>query len=191
MVGYRDSAYLDPMREVEPAETTARFRDDPAADPEHRLLGMQYECYPVDTDYVVSSPDWWGFKGTGVRLGSRIPGLVGPEADRVYPDAGLPRPLQILSDSPYNCRGVTTRANSVYFTTRSGAGVFNAGTLRWGCALVNRCERPLERRTSEFAARVTDNVLRRFATGPVGDRWPARDNVDEFGLSPVNTVSAS
>ena len=35
------------------------------------------------------------------------------------------------------------------------------------------------------------NVLRRFATGPVGDRWPARDNVDKFGLSTVNTVSAS
>ena len=99
--------------------------------------------------------------------------------------------MQILSDSPYSCRGVTTRTHSVYYTTRSGAGVFNAGTLRWGCALVNRCERPLERRTSDFAARVTDNVLHRFATGPVGERWPARDNVDRFGLSTVNTVSAS
>jgi hypothetical protein len=191
MVGYRDAAHLDPMREIEPAETTARFRDNPAADPEHALLGMQYECYPVSSDYVVASPGWWGFEGTGVRLGSRIPDLVGPEADRVYPDGRLPRPLQILSDSPYLCGGVTTRTHSVYFTTRSGAGVFNAGTLRWGCALVNRCDKPLERRTSDFTARVTDNVLRRFATGPVGDRWPARDNLDKFGLSTVNTVSAS
>ncbi|MGH3347636.1 MAG: N,N-dimethylformamidase beta subunit family domain-containing protein [Nocardioides sp.] len=191
MVGYRDAAYLDPMGDVEPSETTARFRDAPAPDAEHALLGMQYECYPVDTDYVVASPGWWGFAGTGVRLGSRIPGLVGPEADRVYPDGRLPRPLQILSDSPYNCRGVTTRTHSVYFTTRSGAGVFNAGTLRWGCAIVDRCDKPLGRRTAEFVARVTDNVLRRFATGPAGDRWPARDNVDRFGLSAVNTVSAS
>lgn len=191
MVGYRDAAHLDPMHDVEPAEVTARFRDEPAADPEHALLGMQYECYPVDTDYVVVSPGWWGFAGTGVGHGTRIPGLVGPEADRVYPDRRLPRPLQVLSDASYDCRGVTTRTNSVYFTVPSGAGVFNAGTLRWGCALVDRCEHPLERRTADFAARVTDNVLRRFATGPVGDRWQARDNVDRFALSPLNTVSAS
>jgi hypothetical protein len=69
--------------------------------------------------------------------------------------------------------------------------VFNAGTLRWGCAIVDRCDRPLGPRTARFAARVTDNVLRGYATGPVGDRWPARDNVDQLGLSPVNTVPAS
>jgi hypothetical protein len=191
VVGYRDSAYLDPMRELAPRQTTARFRDAPAADPEHALLGMQYECYPVDTDYVVAAPGWWGFAGTGVKLGTRIPGLVGPEADRVYPDARLPRPLQILSDSPYSCRGVTTRAQSVYFTVRSGAGVFNAGTLRWGCAIVDRCDKPLGRSTATFTAQVTDNVLSRFADGPVGDRWPAHDNVDRFAISAQNTVSAS
>ena len=191
IVGYRDSAYLDPMRDLAPQQTTARFRDAPAADPEHALLGMQYECYPVDTDYVIASPQWWGFAGTGVQRGTRIPGLVGPEADRVYPDSRLPRPLQILSDSPYDCRGVTTRTQSVYFTVRSGAGVFNAGTLRWGCALVDRCERPLGRRTAAFTARVTDNLLRGFADGPVGDRWPAHDNVDRFAIAAVNTVSAS
>ena len=135
MAGYRDAAHLDPVRG---GQTTARFRDVPAPDPEHALLGMQYECYPVDTDYVVTSPDWWGFAGTGVREGSRIPELVGPEADRVYPDRALPRPLEVLSDSAYDCRGVTTRTNSVYYTTRSGAAVLNAGTLRCGCALIDR-----------------------------------------------------
>jgi hypothetical protein len=38
---------------------------------------------------------------------------------------------------------------------------------------------------------VTDNVLSRFAEGPVGDRWPAHDNVDRFAISAQNTVSAS
>ena len=124
-------------------EATAPFREPPVPRPEHDLLGMQYECYPVDTDYVVASPGWWGFRGTGVRRGDHVHGLVGPEADRVYPDGRLPRPLQVLSHSPYSCRGVTTTTQSVYYTTGSGAGVFNAGTLRWGCAMVDRCERPL------------------------------------------------
>jgi len=191
LVGYRDSASLDPVRLTDPAETTARFRDAPDPRPEHALLVMQYECYPVDTAYVVATPGWWGFEGTGVRAGDAIPGLVGPEADRVYPDRHLPRPLQILSQSPYECRGAGTVAHSVYFTVPSGAAVFNAGTLRWVCALADRCERPLGPLTSAFAGQVTDNVLRVFAAGPAGWERPARDNVDAFHLSAVNTVSAS
>ena len=88
------------------------------------------------------------------------------EADRVYPDGTLPRPLQVLSHSPYSCRGVTTTAQSVYYTARSGAGVFTAGTLRWGCALVDRCERPLGAVTQEFARSVTGNLVTEFARAP-------------------------
>jgi hypothetical protein len=192
VVGYRDSAGLDPQRDSRsPGETTARFRDAPAPRPENELVGMQYECYPVDADYVVASPRWWGFHGTGVHRGDRIPGLVGPEADRVYPDRPTPRPLQILSHTPYSCRGVLTSAQSTYYTTPSGAGVFTAGTLRWGCAMLDRCDRPLGERTRAFVVQVTGTLLRRFAEGPVGGEHPARDNVADFGLSPTNTVSAS
>jgi hypothetical protein len=191
LVGYRSDAALDPERDERPIEATARFRDAPAPNPEQELTGMMYECYPVDTDYVVASPGWWGFEGTHVARGDRIPGLVGPEADRVYPTPSLPRPMQILSHTPYSCRGVTTVAESVYYTARSGAGVFNAGTLRWGCAMVDRCERPLGARTGRFVEIVTGNVLRGFATGPVARRHPAKDNVGDFDLSPVNAVSAS
>lgn len=191
VVGYRHSAALDPLYAQGSVDTTAQFRQPPVPRPEHDLLGMQYECYPVDTDYVVASPDWWGFRGTGVRRGDHVHGLVGPEADRVYPDGRLPRPLQVLSHSPYSCRGVTTTTQSVYYTSRSGAGVFNAGTLRWGCAMVDRCERPLGDATLEFTRTVTGTLVEEFARGPVGRRHPARDNVDDFDLSPVNTVPAS
>ncbi|HET8960736.1 N,N-dimethylformamidase beta subunit family domain-containing protein [Nocardioides sp.] len=191
VVGYRSDAGLDPEREERPREATARFRDAPMPNPEQELTGMMYECYPVDTDYVVASPGWWGFRGAGVTRGDRIPGLVGPEADRVYPTGSLPRPMQILSHSPYSCGGVSTAAESVYYTAPSGAGVFNAGTLRWGCAMVDRCERPLGARTARFVEVVTGNVLRGFAAGPAARRHPARDNVQEFDLSPHNAVSAS
>ena len=110
-------------------------RRRPSPRPEHDLLGMQYECYPVDTDYVVASPRLVGFRGTGVRRGDHVPGLVGPEADRVYPDGRLPRPLQVLSHSPYSCRGVTTTTQSVYYTPAPGPGCSTpapcAGGARW------------------------------------------------------------
>jgi hypothetical protein len=191
VVGYRDDAHLDPLRTKRPGEATARFRDAPAPRPEHELIGMQYECYPVDVDYVVVSPKWWGFAGTGFRYGDRAPGLVGPEADRVYPDRQLPRPLQVLSHTPYDCRGATTSAQSVYYTTPSGSGVFTAGTLRWGCAMIDSCERPLGDRTRRFVQTVTGNVLREFATGPVGRKHPAKENLDDFDLPVLNSVSAS
>jgi hypothetical protein len=191
LTGYRHDYAADPFTAAGRPDATALFRKAPHARPEHALLGMQYECYPVDADYVVSTPGWWGFAGTGVRRGTRIPHLVGPEADRVYPDRLLPRPLQILSEVDYSCRGVTTQAHSVYLTRPSGAAVLNVGTLRWVCALADRCEQELTRRAVRFTRQVTSTVLRTFSLRPAGATGPARDNVEAFALSPVNLVPAS
>jgi hypothetical protein len=192
VVGYRTDARLDPMRRTHPSLTTARFRDPPAPRPENDLVGMRYECFPVDAPYVVTSPGWWGFAGTRTRRGEAFPHLVGVEADRVYPVASTPRPLQILSHVRYSCGGVATSAQSVYYTTTSGAGVFAAGTLRWTCALSGRCApHTMTPRTVAFTRRVTDNVLRVFARGRAGLRHHARDNVERFHLPLGNTVPAS
>jgi hypothetical protein len=189
--GYRSDAALDPLRGSRPDDATTQFRDASAPDPEQTLTGMMYECYPVDADFVVASPSWWGFRGTAARAGDRYPGLVGPEADRVYLNDRTPRPMEVLSHTTYSCRGVTTSTQAVYYSAPSGAGVFNAGTLRWGCALVDRCDRPLGARTRDFVRRVTDNLLRTYAAGPAGLAHPARDTVEGYDLPDVNTVDAS
>ena len=126
-----------------------------------------------------------------MRAGTVIRGLVGGEADRVYPDRFTPRPLQVLSHTSYSCRGDATSSQSVYYTVPSGAGVFTAGTLRWGCALVDLCDRRLGPDTRDFARRVTENLFRVFVQGPVGLRHPARDNLGDFDLPLVNSVDAS
>ena len=124
--------------------------------------------------------------------GSSFPRLVGDEADRVYPVPGTPRPLQVLSDVSYSCGGAPTSAQSTYYVHRSGAGVFATGTLRWTCALTGGCFGVrMEPRTVRFVRLVTRTVIEQFARGPLGRRFPARDNVDRFDLPPVNTVPAS
>src|SRR5262249_58066024 len=95
--------------------------DRPAAESEQSVVGMEYECYPVDADYVVASPTWWGFRHTGVARGDHMAGLVGPEADRVHLDPRTPRPMQVLSNTSYSCRGVQTTSQSAHYTTPSPA----------------------------------------------------------------------
>jgi hypothetical protein len=192
MVGYRHDAALDPMTAMDPRQVTGRYRDPPAPDPEHSLIGMLYECYPVDAPYRVVDARWWGFEGTGVRDGSTFPHLVGNEADRVYPVAGTPRTLQVLSHSEYTCGGVPTSAQSTYYTHSSGAGVVSVGTLRWTCALTGSCfGMTMTAGTTRFVQAVTRNLVREFALGPVGLRHPSKPNVDRFPLPSENQVPAS
>jgi hypothetical protein len=81
-------------------------------------------------------------------------------------------------------------ADSAYYTHAGGAGVFNAGTMRW----VGAFDPPLYRGSGvnaaggAFVKRVTANVLRAFADGPAAARCPARDNVDamaEYAGDPI------
>jgi len=188
VVGYRSDASQDPAPRQ---RRTGRWRDASGAAPENELTGMQYECFPVDTAFTVASPRWWGFAGTGVRRGASFAHLVGVEADRVYPVPSTPRPLEILANQPYSCRGVRTSAQATYYTTTSGAGVLDVGTFRWTCALVDRCPAPISPRAVRFVRRVTATVLRDFARGPAGRRHPAHDNVADFDLPATNQVPAS
>lgn len=191
VVGYRhDASTSDPDRLSNPAQTTSRWRDWPHPEPENSLTGTFYECFPVDEPYRVATPHWWGFRGTGVHAGIEFPHLVAEEADRVYPVPSTPRPLQILSNLDYRCLGVPTSTQSTYYTTSSGAGVIDFGTQRWSCATQPVCG-PLTRETTIFVRKVTSNVLRAFARGPVGRRHPAHDNVAHFPLSTYHQTPTS
>ena len=188
VVGYRTDSGEDP---VPPDERTGLWRDGPGHRSENALTGMEYECFPVDAPFTVVAPRWWGFAGTGTHQGEAMPHLVGIEADRVYPVPSTPRPLQVLSDAHYSCRGAPTSAQASYYTTRSGAGVLDVGTLRWTCALADRCPADLSPRAVDFVRQVTATVLRDFARGPAGRRHPAHDNVSRFSLPRTNEVPAS
>lgn len=102
----------------------------------------------------------------------------------------LPRGHPHRRDPDHPARGFPVSTDYVV-QTPSGAGVFTAGTLRWGCALLDHCDHDTGAATARFVARVTDNVLRGFAQGPVGERHPAVDNVADFSLAPHDLVPAS
>jgi hypothetical protein len=129
------------------------------------------------------------FKGTRVPAGASFAHLVGVEYDRVNPGFPVQRPIEVLSHSPLVCHGVSSYGDSAYYTHPGGAGVFNAGTMRWVEAIFGDQPHGIGGSTPAFVRAVTANVLRAFAHGPAAEKYPAHDNlaqVDEPHGSPIS-----
>ncbi len=185
VICYKTAYTMDPLYGHDAALVTTDYRVAPAAHPESSMTGVLYEGYPTDAPYVVHAADHWLFEGTGVKNGDSFNHLVGVEYDRVTPDQPTPRPIQILAHSPLVCGGQSSHADSAYYTTPNGAGVFASGTMRWVEGLMagsrdDRGDHGMGRRTAAFVTRTTENLLRAFAAGPAGRMQPTpRDNVHE------------
>ena len=169
-------ADIDPLYSSDPSDTTQDWRFPPDSRPENALTGSLYQCNPVDAPYVVYDPGSWIFAGTGVAKGTSFPGLVGPEYDRVVDIATTPHPIDVLSHSPLTCKGTASAQESSYYTTPSGAGVFDAATMRWECALGSECASHFGGPARDFVRRATLNLLTAFQQGPAGHAHPATDN---------------
>jgi hypothetical protein len=166
-VNYKDPAE-DPYSSTHPALTTADWAAPPHPDPPSRLTGMSYACFPGTGDLVVADPSHWLLAGTGLHKGDRLPGALGPEFDAVVAGTPTPKPLDIVLRSPVSC-GQYTHADAVYYSTRSGAGVFNTGTMGWVAGLGGS----YGKRTQHLEQRITTTLLREFAAGPAGRKHPA------------------
>jgi hypothetical protein len=178
VVCYKTSYTDDPMYGQDPSLVTSDWRDVPSPDPESSLIGTLYESYPATAAYRVVSPSSWVFKGTGVPAGASFSNLVGIEYDRVNPGYPVQRPIEVLSHSPLICQGVSSYGDSAYYTHSGGAGVFNAGTMRWVEAIFGDEPHGISGTATTFVRQVTANILRAFADGPAAGKYPAHDNLD-------------
>lgn len=160
----------DPLYGRDDAAVTANWPAPPAPDPESRLLGDQYGCLLLGDERapgVIVDPHSWLFRGVHVTAGQRLPGLIGPEIDAVQPGFPTPHRIEMLLHSPVQCpTGAPAYADTSYYVAPSGAGVFDAGTIRWACAVYGDCEGRVAPVTGLVVRTVTDNLLRAFAAGP-------------------------
>ncbi len=181
MVDYKIGS-IDPVSRVDPSQTTADWPQSPDPQPESSLTGAMYDCFvrAKAAVGVVVDPSSFLFAGTGVERGTKLPDLMGPEVDHVSLGDPTPRPLEVLTHSPFECpQGLASAADTTYYSAPSGAGVFDSGTMRWVCAVYDGCE--TDAVTGGVVRRVTDNLLLAFATGPAGRAHPAHDNAAGFG----------
>ncbi|MEO8889208.1 MAG: N,N-dimethylformamidase beta subunit family domain-containing protein [Jatrophihabitantaceae bacterium] len=177
----------DPLRGRNNAAITANWPDPPDANPESRLIGAQYGCAltgTATTPGVIADPSNWLFTGMHLTSGEHLPGLLWHETDAVQLAFPTPRPIEVLLHSPVHCRHHSSldRADSTYYVAPSGAGVFDAGTMGWACAIRDSCEVPVPASTRTIVRAVTDNLLRTFARGPAGPEHPAHDNLASLGI---------
>ncbi|HTT54291.1 MAG TPA: N,N-dimethylformamidase beta subunit family domain-containing protein, partial [Streptosporangiaceae bacterium] len=190
VVCYKTDYRADPMYGKDASLVTTDWRAAPSPEPESSLIGTLYESYPAQAAYRVVSPASWVFKGTGVPGGATFANLVGIEYDRVNPGYPVQRPIEVLSHSPLQCRGVNSYSDTAYYTHRSGAGVFNTGTMRWVACCNDLRLFGLSKRASEFTRKVTTNVLHAFADGPAAAKYPAHDNLKSMGEWPGDPIAA-
>lgn len=181
LTNYRSTS--DPYYGKNDKEVTTSFREPPAANPESTLTGSYYECNPVDADWVVGDASLWMFEGSGFKNGDRVPHMVGNEYDRVTPGAPTPANISILAHSPVTCRGQASHADTTWYTTDSGAGVFTAATFQWSPLLITDCPNGVETSPQCRILKVTENILRAFAAGPAGRAHPSVSNTAKFNLS--------
>jgi hypothetical protein len=105
----------------------------------------------------------------------------------------VPRPIQVLSHSPLVCQGVPSFGDSAYYTHPGGAGVFNAGTMRWVETIFGDSPHGISASATAFVGQVTANVLRAFADGPAADAYPAHDNLEamhEYAGDPLGNPAS-
>jgi hypothetical protein len=79
------------------------------------------------------------------------------------------------------CGGRASFSDATYYTTTSGAGVFDSGTSAWECSLLASCGFP---EATPFTTAITTRLLTAMAQGPLGVTHPALDNLAAFGLNP-------
>ncbi len=184
--GYKVAAE-DPLYGRDNSQITANWPSPPNADPESSLTGGMYQCNPVHADLVVTNPRHWLLASTGLQAGSRIPGMVGSEYDRVALTYPTPEMIEVLAHSPVTCHGQADHSDISYYTAPSGAGVFDAGTSAWVCGLADVCGPGASGElVQRFVTQVTTTLLEAFAAGPAGRTHPAARSVPaDAGAGPV------
>jgi hypothetical protein len=71
-----------------------------------------------------------------------------------------------------------------YYSTSSGAGVFDSATSLWTTALGQHCVASGRcGPRAHIVLRVTVNLLRAFAVGPAGIKHPSVTNLASLGLT--------
>lgn len=187
IVNYRDPT-ADPVLATDPAQVSQNtWGQSPANLPPSVLVGGTYigfnntQSFPL----VVSNPSSWLFAGTGLSAGAKIPGVLRADFQQYQPTGENPANVEILAHSPVTVpihANPAGFADTSYYTMPSGgAGVFSSGANSWIPSLADcPATTPASACGAPMMRKLTDNLLRVFGQGPVGQTQPSTANWQQF-----------
>jgi hypothetical protein len=135
------------------SHVTTQWRRPPVNLPEDAITGVMYHGNSFHGDIVIQDDTSWVLRGTDLRRGDRLLGLLGYETDAAFPTA--PPGLQIIAHSP-DPWGYSDMA---VYTAPSGATVFATGSMQWNWGLDAL---PPNGKLNAAAQQMTRNVLARL-----------------------------
>jgi hypothetical protein len=111
------------------------FGPYPERGPDEGLLMGVRNIRPVNGggDWIIVNPKHWIFKGTGVKKGDSIPGLIGWEFHGDAPD--LPGLEVVAEGTAWSGGTVPSKWQSVVYDGPKNNFVFNAATIFWAQGL--------------------------------------------------------
>ncbi len=163
MVSYKEAGQTEDPYAVDgdPSNdhlVTVQWRDPPVNRPEQELIGVMYETVPVDGDVLITMPSHPLFAGVTLPKDHRLPGLLGYEIDRAFPNG--PAGLTVLAHSPYDRDGRVVHGDMTLYETAGGGRVFASGTIQWSWGLDDYNAPALRNaRSSEAARQITHRIL--------------------------------
>lgn len=189
-VDYRNAAE-DPLHAVaSPMQVTGNTWESPPTDwSPLSQIGVQYSGYltpGVTAPMVITSPSSWVFRGTGLREGSTVPGVIASDFDHVISSSLTPPNLEILAHSPIPVSHATVSGGTwggfsysdmVYFTNpKSRAGVIDTGNNVW-IGDLRACASSTTSCAGAVLTTITNNILKLFGRGPAGLYSPSVSNL--------------
>jgi sugar lactone lactonase YvrE len=152
---------LDPKRGQ--PDVTIRWRENPFAQPESKLIGQMYDLFTSMDGFpeVVTDASHWVYEGTGVKNGDTLSHVVGYEWDHIWENSVSPGSLEVIARSDaFGAYGSDAPSNmTVYYPGRSSI-VFSAGTIGWAKGL------GAPGYEDSRIARITENMIKRAGLPP-------------------------
>lgn len=150
--------------------TTNLWRDPPVNMPEAEMIGAMYEDgegWGFLADMIVTDTSNFIFQGTGLKNGDPLAGLVGYEADRVFPQFS-PSGTSTVAHSPFTDThsSFVGYSDMAFYTAPSGATVVAAGTNQWSWGLDDYNGTDHLAYTNPSAQQAMRNILQKFGAVP-------------------------
>jgi sugar lactone lactonase YvrE len=194
IAAYKDDQDKDPVLAMQGSTaTTARFRDQPAANPENGLSGVGYDSWLlVRQPMVVSDAASFVFAKTGLSAGDSLPAAIAAEYDARLDNGVEPAGLKALAASPVlNAHGQPRTAMMTFYRAPSGAEVVAAGSI----GFVNGVGAGTyaDPRVAQMTRNIFDRLNRQAgAPDPAGAPWTkmgSTPTIDGAWSSSVSTIA--